>query len=735
MTDLQTITKSIKLTARFEKLLSLDTPLMELHKYEVPKLKTPRRALLLATGVAEVFGKPDPRLANVEDLLHYTPIRYEDRSKMPKIADLQEGMFAAVEIEVRVAGSYYVKGGKMSIFEFSGADETGQIRAFWFNQKYLSDVFKRGTRAILYGQWKRGRRGVFELEGPRDYEILNDDQEDNSLVHTGRTVPIYRKLTEFPGKTLREIINHLLTALDLNKMIEQLPADLQARNALISRSAALGQIHFPAEGTSIDEYNRFASPAHRRLIFEEFFWLALALGYRRGQREKSPKGTIIEIDDRIRDIFKSILPFKLTGAQQRVFDQITENLTSTKPMNRLVQGDVGSGKTIIAVLSAILAIENSYQAALMAPTEILAEQHSRNIKRMLAKTPYRIELLTGSQSAPRKRELQHAIHAGEIDLVVGTHALIQESVQFSKLGLVIIDEQHRFGVMQRSQLIQRGYNPDVLVMTATPIPRSLAMTVYGDLDVSVIDEMPPGRTPIKTVLRDDSARNKIYKFLDDEIRQGRQVYIVYPLVEESEKLDLLDATRMAEHLQTTVFPNFRVGLLHGKMKPAEKDQIMNAFIANEINILVATTVIEVGVDVPNASVMIIEHAERFGLSQLHQLRGRVGRGSNQSFCILLASHKRTTEARERLAVMEQTADGFIIAEKDLEIRGPGELMGTRQHGAPTFRIGNLVRDQKILELAKRESDHLLTQRRNTRETSRLIEIVKSQPKFGLATVG
>ena len=716
-------------------MINLSTPLMELHKYEVPKLKTSRRTLLLATAVAEFSGKPDPRLATVEDLLHYTPIRYEDRSKMPKIKDIQEGMYAAVEVEVRVAGSYYVKGGKMSIFEFSGADDTGQIRAYWFNQKYLEQVFKRGIHVILFGQWKRGRRGVFELESPRDYEILNEDSEEISLVHTGRTVPIYRKLGEFPGKTLREIMDHLFQVIDFDELPEHLPADLRERNSLISRPLAIRQIHFPADDASIDEYNRSASPGHRRLIFEEFFWLALAIGYRRGQREEAPKGTVIEINDRIRDIFKLILPFELTGAQMKVLKEIKADLVSKKPMNRLIQGDVGCGKTVIAVLSIIIAIENGYQAAMMVPTEILAEQHARNIKRLLAKTPYRIEMLTGSLTAQRKRDIHSAIRSGEVDLIVGTHALIQEAVQFEKLGLVVIDEQHRFGVMQRAQLIQRGYNPDVLVMTATPIPRSLAMTVYGDLDVSIIDELPPGRTPIKTALRDDSARNKIYKFLDDEMRAGRQIYIVYPLVEESEKLDLLDATRMAEHLQTTVFPNFRIGLLHGKMKPQEKDEVMRTFVTGETNILVATTVIEVGVDVPNASVMIIEHAERFGLSQLHQLRGRVGRGANQSFCILLASHKRTTEARERLAIMEQTSDGFIIAEKDLEIRGPGEVMGTRQHGVPAFRIGNIVRDQKILELAKQEADHLLTKRRNTRETSKLIDLIRSQPKFGLATVG
>jgi ATP-dependent DNA helicase RecG len=371
----------------------------------------------------------------------------------------------------------------------------------------------------------------------------------------------------------------------------------------------------------------------------------------------------------------------------------------------------------------------------MAPTEILAEQHARNIKRILARTPYRVELLTGSTKGKKKKELYQAIADGDVDLVVGTHALIQESVEFHKLGLVIIDEQHRFGVLQRAELIKRGYNPDVLVMTATPIPRSLAMTIYGDLDVSVIDELPPGRTPIKTALRSEAARPQIYRFIAGEVRAGRQVYVVYPLVEESEKMDLLNATQMAEHLQKVVFPKFRVGLLHGQMKSEEKDDVMRRFVSGEIQVLVATTVVEVGVDVPNATVMLIEHAERFGLAQLHQLRGRVGRGAEKSYCILLAKENSSNDARERLSIMVQTTDGFKIAEKDLELRGPGELMGTRQSGVPAFRVGNLVRDQKILEAARHEVEQLLAHGRTTPEIKSLIQHVRRQPKFGLASVG
>ncbi|HZB45708.1 MAG TPA: ATP-dependent DNA helicase RecG, partial [Pyrinomonadaceae bacterium] len=444
---------------------------------------------------------------------------------------------------------------------------------------------------------------------------------------------------------------------------------------------------------------------------------------------------VIEVSERMRERMLEVLPFTLTAAQERAFTRILDDMQSDVPMNRLLQGDVGSGKTAVALLSMLAAMENGYQAALMVPTEILAEQHARNVKRLLAASPYRVELLTGSLRASEKRRLHKDLAENEIHAAVGTHALIQEAVSFARLGLVVIDEQHRFGVLQRAALRERGFNPDVLVMTATPIPRSLAMTVYGDLDVSVIDELPPGRTPVKTVVVGEDRRAGVYKGVEREVRAGRQAYIVYPLVEESEKMDLKDATRMFEHLRDRVFPHFSIGLLHGRMKPAEKEETMGRFVRGEIQVLVATTVVEVGVDVPNASVMVIEHAERFGLSQLHQLRGRVGRGAEQSFCVLLASDKQTHVAQARLGIMEETSDGFRIAEKDLEIRGPGEVMGTRQSGVPTFRVGNLVRDLRILEEARREADHYLTARKRTRETSRMIERVRADARFGLASVG
>jgi ATP-dependent DNA helicase RecG len=643
-------------------------------------------------------------------------------------------MFATIAVEVRVAGSYPVKGGKLRIFEFSAVDQTGQIRAFWWNQAYLVNTFSKGKKVLLYGQWKRGRRGSFEVENP-DYELIADDEDAAEPIHTGRRVPVYRKLGEIWPKQLRSIMHYLVERLDLSGMKEVFPADLLARNKLISRPDAFKQIHFPSEDDSLEQYNAFRSAAHRRLIFEEFFWLSLAMAIRRQGREQSPKGTVIELNDRVREAVRQMLPFKPTGAQKRVLLDIVTDMTSPRPMNRLLQGDVGSGKTVVAVQAAVVAIENGYQAAIMVPTEILAEQHARSIAHMLRTSPYKLELLTGSVTGARKKAAIEAIAAGDVDLVVGTHALIQEGVAFQKLGFVVIDEQHRFGVLQRAELMKRGYNPDVLVMTATPIPRSLAMTIYGDLDVSVIDEMPPGRKPVITQVKSEDARKNLYGFLKTVIGHGQQVYIVYPLVEESEKLDLLNATQMKAHLETDIFPDLRVGLVHGRMKQEEKDQVMGEFRQGDISILVSTTVIEVGVDVPNATVMVVEHAERFGLSQLHQLRGRVGRGGDQGHCILVASHKRTSEARERLAIMEETSDGFKIAEKDLELRGPGEVMGVRQSGIPAFRVANLVRDLRLLEAAKQEAERLVTERRNTRDATRLIEIVRRQPKFALATVG
>lgn len=741
-------------------LLSLETRLVDLSGYRIPRVGR-KTAENLAVEIAALNARPEAGEATVEDLLHYLPLRYEDRSNLTRIASLEDGIDASVELVVQVGGIIPLKGGRLKLYEFFASDGADRIRAFWWNQIYLNRVFQRGTRLILYGQWRFNRyKGMFEIENP-DHEILSDGEEESeiSAIHTARRVPIYRKLGEFRTRTLRSILHHVIEQLPA-PLPDPLPAEMIARCGLSSRDEALRRIHFPSDDNAIADYNESCSAAHRRLIFEELFWLALALGLRRVERMKEPKGEVIEVTDRIREVVRGILPFSPTAAQKRALREIVGDLTGEQPMNRLLQGDVGSGKTIVAIQAMVVSIENGYQAALMVPTEILAEQHARNIKRILASRPYRVELLTGSLKAKEKRAIHEALKAGEIDLVVGTHALIQEGVDFSRLGLVVVDEQHRFGVMQRAGLRRRGFNPDVLVMTATPIPRSLAMTVYGDLDVSVIDELPPGRTAVRTHVRGDDRREKIYEFIRSQLASGRQAYVVYPIIEESEKLDLRNATDMYEDLRSEVFPEFRIGLLHGRMKPLQKEEVMRSFAGHDLDLLVATTVIEVGVDVPNASVMLIEHAERFGLSQLHQLRGRVGRGAAESYCILLARFgqqdqqgqagqasrydreegeqgppRKTQDARERLKTMEETNDGFLIAEKDLEIRGPGEVMGTRQSGIPTFRLANLVRDQKLLELAKLEADHMLTRRGLTRETDLLIRHLQSQPRYGLSRIG
>ncbi|MGH9802985.1 MAG: ATP-dependent DNA helicase RecG [Blastocatellia bacterium] len=716
-------------------MLTLSTPLIELHHHGLPRIGK-KTSESLAVEIAAITAQANPYKSTVEDLLQYLPMRYEDRSNLARISDLQDGMTASVEVKVRVGGVVPLKGGRLKMYEFIATDGEGQVRAFWWNQVYLNRVFTRGSRVVLYGQWKWNKhKSYFEVENP-EYESLADEESDSEIdaIHTARRVPVYRKLGDFRTRQLRSIFHHILANLP-ESFPESLPAEIVERNALIGRDAALRNSHFPADDSPVDDYNQMKSAAHRRLIFEELFWLTFAIGLRRLERVKEPKGEIIEITDRVREAVRRILPFTPTNAQKRAIKEIVGDMTGQEPMNRLLQGDVGSGKTIVAVQAMVISVENGYQTALMAPTEILAEQHARNIKRWLAETRYRVELLLGSTKAREKRKIYEALKSGEIDIIIGTHALIQEAVEFHKLGLAVIDEQHRFGVMQRAEIRRRGENPDVLVVTATPIPRSLAMTVYGDLEVSIIDELPPGRTPVKTFVRGDDKREKIYEFIRQQLQAGRQAYVVYPIIEESEKLDLRNATEMYEHLRQEIFHEFKVGLLHGKIKPAEKEEVMKAFSANETQILVATTVIEVGVNVPNSSVMLIEHAERFGLSQLHQLRGRVGRGAAESYCILLAQFSKTKEAKERLKIMEETTDGFKIAEKDLEIRGPGEVMGTRQSGLPEFRVANIVRDQKILQVAKNEASHMLSKDTNSVETIKLIQYVRNQPRFGLANIG
>jgi ATP-dependent DNA helicase RecG len=761
---------------------SLSTPIDELHKYRLARFgQTLSHKLALA--LASHFGKKDFHQATVEDLLGYLPMRYEDRSNPARISDLTDGMEASLELLVKIAGGFQVKNrrsyGRSSLFIFevtaTDPDRSGRpIVVWWFVSgahahdiiSYYTKRFARGARFITFGRWEWDkRRGTFSLHlnKPADeLEMLppisaqgsveagqagagttdengTDEYESGdpalAVIHSGRRVPIYRKLGEFSSKRVREVVHAALALLKDSAIPETLPVDLRRRQKLIPRSDALRTIHFPAEATPLELYHQARSPAHLRLIFEDLFWVALGIGLKRGRRTKETKGAVIKLDTATKLRIASVLPFKLTEAQRRVVKEIFRDLKSDAPMNRLLQGDVGSGKTIVALIAMLAAMENGYQTALMAPTEILAEQHARNIKRLLAKSPYRVEFLAGSLRTAEKRTLQLDLAAGEIHACIGTHAIIQEAVSFKNLGLAVIDEQHRFGVMQRAELRARGLNPDVLVMTATPIPRSLTMTIYGDLDVSVIDEMPPGRTPVETQVLGEEQRLDVKKLIAGEVKAGRQVYVVYPLVEESEKMDLKDATRRYEYLRDQVFPKLSVGLLHGKMKSAEKDEVMRRFIAGKIDILVSTTVIEVGVDVPNASVMIVEHAERFGLSQLHQLRGRVGRGAEKSYCVLLTSDKKTAVADERLGLMARTNDGFLIAEKDLEIRGPGELLGTKQSGLPEFRVANLVRDQQFLEAARKEAEFYLAKGEKSPETSKMIQRVKEDVRFGLAAVG
>ena len=484
---------------------------------------------------------------------------------------------------------------------------------------------------------------------------------------------------------------------------EVLPPGVVQRQGLLPLAEALRQVHFPENGADLRSLEEGATPGHRTLVFDDFFFLELGMALKR-RGVTLEEGIPFSVTHRYTRELLKLLPFQLTGAQRRVLSEIKEDLMSPHPMHRLVQGDVGSGKTIVALMAALVAVENGYQVAIMAPTELLAEQHYLTVHRWCEGVGVRAVLATSASLRGKKAaEVLAEIGEGGAQIVIGTHAVIQERVEFHRLGLGIIDEQHRFGVLQRGLLKKKGANPDILVMTATPIPRTLAMTVFGDLSLSVIDELPPGRTPIETTVRSDSHREQVYRLVRDEIAAGRQAYVVYPLVEESEKSDLKAATQMEEQLRQEVFPEFRIGLLHGRLKPEEKEGVMRSFKERELDILVATTVIEVGIDVPNATVMVVEHAERFGLSQLHQLRGRVGRGSNKSRCILLAGPKRSEEARRRLQVMTETNDGFRIAEADLQIRGPGDFLGVRQAGLPDFRVGNILRDGRVLEEARKEA--------------------------------
>jgi ATP-dependent DNA helicase RecG len=665
----------------------------------------------------------------VGDLLHYLPFRYEDRLNPRGISELRAGEMATVVGEVRNSGLFRTR--SMPIFQLTVGQGRARLRCLWFNATYLQDKFKPGQMIALYGKVEEDQRTrELQIVQPQ-FELLGDSSDNRAekkaaeSLEIGRIVPIYEAIGRLTPRWFRRAIR---TALDnlTPDLPEPIPAAVRAHLGLISPRAALWNVHWPEPGESFDALQTSRTPAHIRMIFDELFFVELGLELKRRQ-QKAQTGIAFQLDDRVRAAIKKILPFHPTPAQKRVLKEIATDMQKPYPMRRLLQGDVGSGKTIVGFEAAIIAIENGCQVALMAPTEILAQQHYFSARRILENAGYRIVLLTGSLEADRKRDVRRHISQGNAQLVIGTHALLEEKVEFANLGLVIVDEQHRFGVLQRLKLMKKSgegeessgaslgsagsetrphtspAEPDVLVMTATPIPRTLALTLYGDLDLSVLDELPPGRTPIATHCVADDQSSRVWDFVRKQVAAGHQAYVVYPVIAENEESELKAAIKMYRELSGNIFADLKVGLLHGRLDAERKEQVMRMFQRGELQVLVATTVIEVGVDVPNATVMVIEHAERFGLAQLHQLRGRIGRGGAKSYCVLMTGGRVSEDAQRRLDAMVKTNDGFKIAELDLELRGPGEFFGTRQAGLPSFRVANLIRDTQLLEAAKREA--------------------------------
>lgn len=652
--------------------------------------------------LASIFEKKGIR--TVEDALYFLPRAYEDRRSLKPISELRPGQKQTGFGEIVLSGGAFYSNKRRRIFEAVVGDGSGTVVLKWFHghERYLRERFRKGRKLIFSGDvtWFGHRK---EIHHP-DVEIVEGEIEDDYL-NFKRIVPIYSETEGLPQRTLRRLMKSVLDSF-IDELRSPLPPEIVRRQNLIDDREAFQRLHFPPDDEPLEPLHQQRSEGHRRIIFEELFFLELAMALRKRGVTKE-QGIAFRTSGTLAKRLLDLLSFPLTRAQEKVLAEIRDDLQKPHPMNRLLQGDVGCGKTVVALLASLHVVENGYQAAIMAPTEVLAEQHYLLIHRWMEPLGLKVALLTSSIKGQEREALHEGIRKGEIHLAIGTHAVIQEAVEFQRLGLAVIDEQHKFGVLQRARLKRKGEHPDVLVMTATPIPRTLAMTIYGDLDVSVIDEMPPGRTPVETRVYPEAARQRVYRRVEEEVKKGRQAFVVYPLVEESEKLDLKDATRMAEHLQKEVFPTFRIGLLHGRMRSEEKEAMMMAFKEGGIRILVATTVIEVGIDVPNASIMVVEHAERFGLSQLHQLRGRIGRGRHPSTCILLAQYRSSEEARVRLRAMERTNDGFQIAEEDLALRGPGEMMGVRQSGLPDLRVAHLVRDTAILSEARREAFRLI----------------------------
>lgn len=660
-------------------------------------------------------------IETVEDIFWTIPWRYEDRSVMTPIGNLVPGVAASICGTIGKCEAKRTRNQRMSMLEIGIEDQSGRLQVVFFNQPYLEDVLTVGTRVMLSGRVIAGRQdSMVPRMDVAQYEVIGEGVE--STLHVGRIVPIYHETKGWTSRQMRVLVRNVLTEHEAD-LIEHLPGPLRGRQRLISVNEAFQDVHFPKVGTDSQLLERGKTAAHRRLAFDELLLLQLALASRHRSVHEERKEIRFNQKTPLLTQLASLLPFRLTTAQERVIREIFRDMLSPRPMNRLVQGDVGSGKTAVALHAIVMACGSGYQAALMAPTEILAEQHYRNLSGMLKALGLQTVLMRGGEKVSVKHAQSAELASGTAQVAIGTHALLQQDVTFKNLGLAVIDEQHKFGVLQRKAMIEKGYKPDVLVLTATPIPRTLAMTVYGDLDVSVIDALPPGRKPVRTFLFSEGQRRKAYQIVRDELRADKQAYVVYPLVEESEKIDLQAAIQGAEQLQNGEFSEFRVGLLHGRMKASEKEAVMADFKSGTIQVLIATTVIEVGVDVPNATVILIEHAERFGLAQLHQLRGRVGRSSHQAYCLLMAqnlgwgkpesrrrplgSEEPMSAAGERLEALVRSNDGFVIAEDDLRMRGPGEFFGLRQWGMPEFRVANLVRDGDLLEQARQEAFSLL----------------------------
>jgi ATP-dependent DNA helicase RecG len=653
----------------------------------------PRKAILLEKL----------RLTSIEECLYFLPFRFEDRTQSKKISQTVPGEYVTLTGEVLNAGTMFM-GRRKRVFEVIIQDETGVIRAKWFrfNEKYMKEKFKTGQKIILSGKPTINKRSGLEIIHPETEQVSGESV--NSL-EIGKIVPVYHVTDGLHLKSMRAITKNVLDKY-LPLIDEFLPGDLINRHKFISRADAIYQSHFPPEGSSLNELDTFKTPAQRRLVFEELFLIQLGLAFRKKHSGEEKTGTPFKTRGELIKQFVKILPFTLTGAQKRVLSEIMADLEKEKSMNRLIQGDVGSGKTIVALTALLTAVDNKTQSALMVPTEILAEQHYLNIRPYCEKLGIEISLVTSALKGKERQSHHDDIRTGKTQIVIGTHSLIQKDIQFKKLGLAVIDEQHRFGVLQRDAIGKKGEQPHLLIMTATPIPRSLALTLYGDMDVSLLDEFPPGRKRITTNIFYENRQEKAYAILEKDLQQGRQAFVVCPLIEESEVMDLKAAVTVFDFIQNR-FPEYTACMIHGKLKKEDRQEIMSRFLKNEIQVLVSTTVIEVGIDIPNATIMIIEHAERFGLAQLHQLRGRVGRGKHSSQCLLMAYHPVTEEGQARMKAMQNSGDGFVIAEEDLKIRGPGDFMGTRQSGMPLLKIANLLRDIRVLEVARKEAFNII----------------------------